>query len=123
MGEWPFCPHGEVKRVGIYGDEIDYVDHNLGPHPIRIRSKTQRRQLMAERGLSEAVRHVPHPAGSKQNHTVDWSFAADDYTMRYKRELLERAFRQRSDSPDGATMTPDIRLMSNEEIAPYMEKK
>ncbi len=101
VGAWPWCPHGEAKEIAFHGDEIDYIDENLGKTPIRIRSKAERRRLMKERGLVEAVRHVPHPEGPHMNHTVDWSAAADDYTVNYKRELLERAFKQKS-GPDEA---------------------
>lgn len=46
------CPHGR-GFANVNGDECDYIDENLGPEPIRIRSWSQRRQLMKERGLVE----------------------------------------------------------------------
>ena len=75
LGEWPWCPHG-AARSGVVGDELDYIDHNLGRHPIRITSRSQRRQLMAEQGLIEKVRHVPVPGSDKSPHTQ--SFATVD---------------------------------------------
>jgi hypothetical protein len=72
VGDWPFCPHG-AARPAVHGDEIDYVDHNLGRHPVRITSKAQRRQLMAERGLVERVEHVPTPGSDKSPHTRSWA--------------------------------------------------
>jgi hypothetical protein len=72
ISEWPWCPHG-AARPAVHGDEIDYVDHNLGRHPVRITSKAQRRQLMAERGLVERVEHVPTPGSDKSPHTRSWA--------------------------------------------------
>lgn len=43
---------------GVIGDALDYVDDNLGPEPIHITSRSQRRRLMAQRGLQECVRAV-----------------------------------------------------------------
>jgi hypothetical protein len=72
IGDWPFCPHGAAIPA-VHGDEIDYVDHNLGREPVRIRSKAQRRQLMAERGLVERVEHVATPGSDKSPHTRSWA--------------------------------------------------
>jgi hypothetical protein len=71
IGGWPFCPH-EPAQPAVIGDEMDYIDHNLGREPVHIRSRAQRRQLMAERGLTEAVRHVPVPGSDKSPHTQAW---------------------------------------------------
>jgi hypothetical protein len=66
VGSFPFCPHGNgFSRVA--GDETDYVDHNLGPEPIRIRSWSQRRALMAARGLQDYQYDVPVPDGMQDN--------------------------------------------------------
>lgn len=56
----------------VHGDECDYIDENLGPEPIRIRSKSQRKQLMKERGLVECVRHVGTREGDRSEHTTRW---------------------------------------------------
>jgi hypothetical protein len=63
---FPPCPEcGEPSNriwlrtsAGVLGDALDYVDHNLGPDPIHITSRSQRKQLMAKAGLQEAIRHV-----------------------------------------------------------------
>lgn len=51
----------------VLSDSLDYIDDNSGPTPIHVTSRTQRRQIMKERGLKEMVRHVD---GSK--HTSRW---------------------------------------------------
>jgi len=61
-----------VTATAVIGDEIDYVDDNLGPEPIRIRSKAERRRLMKERGLVEAVRHVGTQGSDRSPHTQRW---------------------------------------------------
>lgn len=114
IGQWPFCPHGG-GAAAVHGDEIDYVDHNLGREPIRIRSKAERRRLMKERGLVEAVRHVPHPAGPRYNQTVSWD-TWDPYTAENVRILLERAFRQRDDGEGDER--PCARITDNRELSP-----
>ena len=67
VSDFPFCPHGPI-RTNVNGDECDYVDENLGPEPIRITSWSQRRQLMAERGLIEKVKW----AGPHDRHVKRW---------------------------------------------------
>lgn len=42
----------------VIGDAMDYIDDNLGPVPIHITSRSQRRRLMAQAGLIEKIRHV-----------------------------------------------------------------
>ncbi len=43
---------------GVIGDAMDYVDDNLGPVPVHITSRAQRKHLMQARGLQEKIRHV-----------------------------------------------------------------
>lgn len=62
VGDFPFCPHGAgVMRVN--GDECDYIDHNLGPQPIRITSWSQRKALMDAQGLEDYQSDVAVPEG------------------------------------------------------------
>lgn len=79
------------SRVGatVIGDEIDYVAENLGPHPVHIRSREQRRRLMREQGLEEHVRHVGVPGTDKSPHTSSWSSMSQE-TLDGAREMLER---------------------------------
>jgi hypothetical protein len=66
IGDFPFCPHGNgFSRVN--GDECDYIDHNLGREPIRIRSWSQRRALMAAQGLQDFQYDVETPEGMAPN--------------------------------------------------------
>lgn len=67
VGDYPFCRGNAADHAPgfarVNGDECDYIDHNLGPEPIRITSWSQRRQLMAERGLSDYQYDVEIPEG------------------------------------------------------------
>lgn len=94
------CEHTGCEFVGlkpemiqslfaVHGDEIDYVDHNLGKEPIRIRSKSERRRIMAERGLEEFIRHTPVPGTDKSPHTISWD-TMDPVTMENARILVSR---------------------------------
>lgn len=67
IGMHPFCPHG-VGFANVNGDECDYVDENLGPEPIRIRSWSERARLMKERGLIEKCKW----AGPGDQHATRW---------------------------------------------------
>lgn len=102
IGDWPFCPHGR-SSLAVHGDALDYIDENLGPHPIHIRSKAQRQHIMKERGLEEFVRHAPLPGTDKSPHTTDWSRGSmDPYTLHAAQDLVSRgrASAQEPDSPD-----------------------
>jgi hypothetical protein len=79
MGDFPFCKgdpadHG---RASFATKREDYpggiVLHNLGKEPVRVYSESQRKRIMAERGLVEAVRHVPVPGTDSSPHTTDWA--------------------------------------------------
>ena len=61
-GEYPFCPHGFGHNARIH-DEIPgglWLE-NYGPHPIKVYSHTERRAIMAERGLREKETFAPLP--------------------------------------------------------------
>jgi hypothetical protein len=66
VGSFPFCPHGD-GFMRVNGDECDYVDHNLGREPIRITSWSQRRAIMAARGLTDYQHDVEVPEGMAPN--------------------------------------------------------
>lgn len=86
------------KRAAI-GDEMDYVDDNLGPSPIRIRSRSERRRLMAERGLVEFVRHVPVPGSDKSPNTTTWA-GMDPQTLANATALVSRVNGDHPPDPD-----------------------
>ena len=115
IGAFPFCPHGEPSFVEV-GDEIDEVIENLGPKPIRFRSRAEKRAYMDAHGFEEKVRHVPHPRGNRFNHTTDWGSAMDPYTAANVRELLERAFVQGPDRDDGIHVDPDAEARMTEKV-------
>ena len=50
IGEWPFCPHGDARYFGEEPLE-PYIDHNLGPEPVEIRTRGERRAIMSRNHL------------------------------------------------------------------------
>ena len=68
---------------------MDYVDYNLGPEPIHITSRAQRAAIMKERGLREAIWHIPMPGSDKSPHTRSWDTPCA-YTMEQARILVSR---------------------------------
>ena len=51
---------GEIMRqvLGlnfVHGDFQPYVDHNLGPQPVVVKSKQHRRQLMKQHNVDEKI--------------------------------------------------------------------
>lgn len=76
-------------RVAVIGDEIDYIADNLGPHPVRIRSREQRKRLMKEQGLVEVVRHVGVPGSDKSPETTNWG-GSSSYTLDAATALVSR---------------------------------
>lgn len=73
-GFHPPCPKCEAKTerlyVGGYGfgrDEIvgGQVIENLGHEPVIVHSRSELKRIAEERGLVQAVRHVPTPGSDK----------------------------------------------------------
>ncbi len=104
---FPFCsPSGHgygVTRVS--GDECDYIDHNLGPEPIRITSWSQRRAIMAARGLEECIRYTPLPEGAARNPQGPSNWAA--YRDMRPETLQWIADRMTTGKPAKETPNPD----------------
>jgi hypothetical protein len=83
--EHPPCPacsgvtERRWKKIGVIGDEIpggQWIE-NLGPKPVKVYSKSERRALAAAQGLTEMVRHMPLPGSDKSPHTVRWTGTPD----------------------------------------------
>lgn len=57
--DWPWCPHGPTSLV-VVSDTIPggLTIQNLGAHPVHVDSHSQRKRIMASRGLIEKVEHV-----------------------------------------------------------------
>ena len=91
IGDYPFCPH--EKGSGFRGhDEIPgglWIE-NLGPHPIKVYSHSERLRLAKARGLTEFVRHTPVPGTNGSPYTTNWGAVIDPYTMRMAEELVAR---------------------------------
>lgn len=52
IGDFPFCPHENAQGLTLGEEPLEpYVDYNLGPEPVTITTRGQRRKLMAEQGL------------------------------------------------------------------------
>lgn len=73
VGEWPWCPHG-FGRMAVVPDDIPGGEtvQNFGPEPVTYYSRSERRRIMRERGLSEVVKHVGLPGSDKSAHTSRW---------------------------------------------------
>lgn len=89
-GEDAILPALYDQAFAVIGDEVDYIDNNLGQEPIRIRSKAERKRLMKERGLVEFIRHTPVPGTDLSPHTTDWSRGMDPYTLEQAKILAAR---------------------------------
>lgn len=50
VGQWPWCPHEDARNFGEAPLE-PYVDHNLGPEPVEIRTRGERRAIMSKAHL------------------------------------------------------------------------
>lgn len=73
----------------VLGDEIDYIAENLGPTPIHIRSRAERRRIIKEQGLEEFIRHTGVPGTDKSPHTTKWD-AISPEQMAGATAMLER---------------------------------
>ena len=51
VGEWPFCngdPAAHILATNFGEQPLEpYIDHNLGPEPVEITTRSQRRAIMA----------------------------------------------------------------------------
>ena len=73
LGDFPFCPHGR-SSMKVFQDSIPgglWIE-NMGPTPIKVYSKSEKKFEMEKRGLSEAVRHVGTQDGDRSPHTSRW---------------------------------------------------
>ncbi len=99
VGDFPFCKgrpadHGQGYSA-VVGDEIDFVQHNGTPVPIRFRSRAEFKRWLKEHHYEVNDSHKPLPGSDKSPFTSDWSRVYDAYTANNVRELMERAFQQK----------------------------
>jgi len=52
--------HQVLSLANIAGDFEPYIDENIGPEPVLVKSKRHRRELMAQNGLVEVIQHKYH---------------------------------------------------------------
>jgi len=73
VGEWPFCPHGFGGRYSCIPDDYgrDITVENMGHTPVTYRTRSERKRLMAERGVTEFVRHVGKQGSDKNEGVTD----------------------------------------------------
>lgn len=92
---------------GVVGDEWPGGKwfENLGPHPVKLYSNTERKKIMKERGLREFVRHQPLQGTDKSPHTTDWSAGIAKETLAGATAILERIGAEAHD-PDAPEELP-----------------
>lgn len=50
VGQWPWCPHEDARNFGE--DPLEpYWDEHLGPEPVHVTTRAERRRVMAGRDL------------------------------------------------------------------------
>lgn len=92
----PLCGDTTKRHMSLAGgsnirDDFPggIVIENLGPHPIKVYSNTERKRIMKERGLEEFIRHTPVPGSDKSPNTADWSKGSiDEYTLKAAAALV-----------------------------------
>ena len=50
VGQWPWCPHEDARNFGEAPLE-PYMDEHLGPEPVEITTRAQRRAIMSQAHL------------------------------------------------------------------------
>lgn len=97
VGEWPFCPHGPIRadpyRATTFADSIPggLTLENYGPHPVTVYSHTERKTLMASRGLELRERWAPLPGTDRDPQGVmPTGRYIDPQTLENARTLLCR---------------------------------
>ncbi len=77
VGDWPLCggrhSHGRPS-FKVFQDSIPgglWIE-NMGPTPVKVYSKSEKRFEMEKRGLVESVRHIGEQGSDKSRHTSRW---------------------------------------------------
>ncbi len=110
MGASPFCSHLHEPMSSVRQPAVTYPGGlrlmNMGvPGETIVYSESERRQIMAERGLREGVWHVPEPGSDKSPTTTSWA-ASSPWHMAEVAKMLERIENERGGSrPDGRLET------------------
>lgn len=114
IGDYPFCPHGSTKSF-INRDEIPggvWLE-NYGPEPIKVYSHSERRRIMAERGLYEKEKFCPMPGTDKDPQGIPNPRGyMDPYTLENGRILIERQqlSGHKTEEFDGSTVLTDVQV-------------
>jgi len=77
FGASPFCSHQHQPYSAVKQPAVTYPGgltlYNLGsPTPTTVYSETERKAIMKERGLREAVYHIPSPNSDQSPQTRSW---------------------------------------------------
>jgi hypothetical protein len=93
ISDWPFCPHGKRGNFTNFRDELPggLWMENLGPKPIKVYSHTERKRIMAERGLDLLEKFCPMPGTDKDPQGIpNPKGYMDPQTLENARMLLSR---------------------------------
>ena len=74
VGEWPWCPHGQMRHFTVEDDSIPggMVIENLSPRPQKFYSKSEFKRAMELAGVEQKVHHVGLQGSDKNPHTQRW---------------------------------------------------
>jgi hypothetical protein len=93
LGASPWCSHKHEPMSSVRQPAVTYPGgltlYNMGPTPVTVYSETERQSLMRERGLREAVYHIPSPDSDQSPQTRSWDTPCA-YTMEQARILVSR---------------------------------
>ena len=108
LGASPFCSHKHEPMSSVRQPAVTYPGGlrlmNMGvPGETIVYSETERRQIMKDRGLREAVWHVPSPGSDQSPVTRSWDTPCA-YTLENARILVSRQG-QRRDPNEGRLET------------------
>jgi hypothetical protein len=108
FGASPFCSHGHGAYSAVKQPAVTYPGgltlYNFGsPTPTTVYSETERKALMKERGLREAVYHIPSPDSDQSPVTRSW----DMPNLENARILLERGSQPKDDAGKLETLRLD----------------
>lgn len=94
LGASPFCSHKHEPMSSVRQPAVTYPGGltlwNMGvPGPTTVYSESERKALMKERGLREAVWHIPSPDSDQSPVTRSWDTPCA-YTLEQARILVSR---------------------------------
>lgn len=93
FGASPFCKDRHEAYSAVRQPAVTYPGgltlYNMGPEPVTVYSESERQTIMRERGLREAVWHIPSPESDASPQTRSWDTPCA-YTLEQARILVSR---------------------------------